>query len=232
MKLIYLLLFSAFLQPAFAQKTTLSVYLNGGLASFRGKSTVETTSFGTGGPFCNCEGYQTNSFGSKNALSYGAGLVLQKQFKSNLLLGLEAGYEMLRTKAIIDVFQQDDMIMQVEGKSVSYNHFANIFPHIGYNFNVNEEVSIAVTGGADFGIGLDSYHKDSVRDYFKRYKVDTDIIPGFDFRPRLQVKVRYQKFGFTAGYSYGLKNWMGHYDGGNPEAYMNVIRLGMQYQLF
>ncbi|KQS31375.1 outer membrane beta-barrel protein [Dyadobacter sp. Leaf189] len=232
MKLIYLLLFSLCLQPALAQKTSLSVYLNGGLGAFRGESTVKTTSLSTGGPFCRCEGSQANSFGAKNAVSYGAGFILQRQFKSNVLLGLDLGYELLRTKASLTELQLDDMIMQVDGKSISYNHFANIFPHVGYQFNVNEDFHIAVSGGADFGIGLDSYHKLTVTDFIKRSYNNTDIIPGLDFRPRLQVELGSDKLSFRAGYSYGLKNWMGHYDGGNPEAYMNVIRLGARYRLF
>ncbi|WP_031529357.1 outer membrane beta-barrel protein [Dyadobacter crusticola] len=233
MKLIYLLLFPFLLQPALAQKTSLSVYLNGGLGSFRGVSAVKTTSIRTGGPFCRCEGSSANSFGAKNAVSYGAGLVLQKQFKSNVLLGLDLGYELLRTKATIEELQLDDMIMQIAGgKSVSYNHFANIFPHAGYQFNVKDDLHIGLSAGADFGIGLDSYHKHTAPDVFKRYYDNTDIIPGLDFRPRLQLEVGSDKLSLTAGYSYGLKNWMGNYDGGNPRAYMDVIRLGVQYRLF
>ncbi|WP_439556527.1 hypothetical protein [Dyadobacter sp.] len=232
MKLLYFLLFSFLVQPALAQKTSLSVYLNGGLGSFRGKSTVKETSLSTGGPFCRCEGSQANSFGAKNAASYGAGIVLQRQTKSNVLLGLDLGYELLRTKASLTELQLDDMIMQVEGKSISYNHFANIFPYIGYQFNVKEDLHIALSGGADFGIGLDSYHKLSVTDNFKRTRSETDIIPGFDFRPRLQLEVGSDKLSFRAGYSYGLKNWMGNYDGGSFGAYMDVIRIGAKYRLF
>jgi hypothetical protein len=232
MKFLYLFLLSFPFQVALAQKTVLSVNLNGGLSSFRGASAVGSQDIYTGGIFCNCSPSPASSFGAKSAFAYGAGLTIQRELRSRVLIGLDAGYEVAGSKIAVNQYVMDDMVMPTQGKSVSYNHFINLFPHIGYRIPVAENVKVSIAAGTDFGIGLSSYSKLKIPEYFKeRIRESNDRIPGLDFRPRIQFQVSYRKVGLYVSYSHGLTNWMGDWVGGNPEAYLKVFRLGVQYQL-
>ncbi|TLU99098.1 hypothetical protein [Dyadobacter luticola] len=232
MKFLYLFLLSLPFQTVFAQKTIFAVHVDGGLSAFSGASTVGVTNVSTGGVFCHCEPSPAQVFGSKTAFSYGAGLVIQREFKNRIRIGLDAAYEMLRTRMNVKTYTIDDMVMVTNGKSISSHQFVNLFPHIGYRIPLGNELSLAVNGGADFGIGLNSYEKLYVPEYFKEsLRTNTDLVPGLDFRPRVQVQLISGKFGFNVSYSNGVKNWMADWIGGNPKAYMKVVRVGMQYQL-
>jgi hypothetical protein len=216
---------------AFAQKTTVSVILNAGASSFRGANAITTTQVGTGGYFCGCLLREPESFGTKGALSYGTGLSLQHATKKRFVLGLDAAYEILRTKTLVDTYTIDDILMNVEGRNVSYNHFINLFPHAGYQFKLGEKMALQVVGGADFGIGLDSYDKLTINNYIKKEYRNTDNITNLDFRPRLQAELSRGRVSVVTSYSYGLVNWLDDVDGADPHVYMNVFRIGLKYRI-
>ena len=224
-----LFLFSLLLcfQTGFGQSTKFSVYANSGTSSFKGGGALKSAEYYTGGPWCMCDENDPMAFGAKRAVSYGAGLNFERVFKNNFLAGLELGYEVLRTRASITNFVLDDMIFRVSGKNINVNHFVNAFPHAGYQFPKLDQITFALSAGADFGFGLDSYDKASIPDFLKKSYRNTDNILALDFRPRVHLSASFNRFALTAGYAYGLSDWAHS----NSSASLSVIRMGLQYRL-
>ncbi len=235
MKILYILPFLLFCQMGLAQRTTLSVGLNSGISRFAGPSAQKTTSSGTGGPFCNCALREASYLGNVPATTYGASLAVQHEYKNHFLLGLEAGYENLRTRINVENYQIDDMIFNTENAySITRNHFINIFPSAGYNFSLAGNVDISLRGGADFGLGLSSSSRLVVREVFEddQYTDRDGLAPGLDFRPRIEAKISGKRLGLTVNYSHGVTNWLNGWAGGPTELYMRVWRAGVQYRIF
>ena len=152
MKILYILPFLLVSQIGLAQRTTFSVGLNSGISRFAGASAEKTTTSGTGGPFCGCLLREASYLGDVPAITYGANLAVQHEFKNHFLLGLETGYENLRTRINVEQYQLDDMIFKTDnGYGITRNHFINIFPSAGYNFSLAENLDLSLRGGADFG---------------------------------------------------------------------------------
>lgn len=235
MKILYVLPFLLFCKISLAQRTTFSVGVNSGVSRFTGPSAEKTTSSGTGGPFCNCAMREASYLGSVPAATYGASLAVQHEYKNHFLLGLEAGYENLRTRINIEQYQIDDMIFNTKNAySITRNHFINIFPSAGYNFPIADDLDLSLRGGADFGIGLSSSSRLVIRDIFEDDQhADRDgLAPGLDFRPRIEAKISGKRLGLTVNYSHGVTNWLTGWAGGPTELYMRVWRVGIQYRIF
>ncbi len=235
MKILSILPFLFICQIGLAQRTSFSVGLNSGISRFAGASAEKTTTSGTGGPFCGCLLREASYLGNVPAITYGANLAVQHEFKNHFLLGLETGYENLRTRINVEQYQLDDMIFKTDnGYSITRNHFINIFPSAGYNFPLVENLDLSLRGGADFGIGLNSSSRLVIKDVFEddQYTDRDGLAPGLDFRPRIEAKIAGKRLGLTVNYSHGVINWLNGWDGGINQLYMRVWRVGVQYRIF
>ncbi|HWV30058.1 MAG TPA: outer membrane beta-barrel protein [Dyadobacter sp.] len=235
MKILSILPFLFICQLSFAQRTTFSAGLNSGVSQFTGPSASKTTTSSTGGPFCNCEGRASSYLGSVPATTYGASVAVQHEFKNHFLLALETGYENLRTRINIENFQVDDMIFATENAyNITRSHFINIFPSAGYNFPLDENLSLSVRGGADFGIGLGSSSRLVVKEVFDKdqYTDHSGLGDGLDFRPRIEAKISGKRLGLAVSYAHGMTNWLNGWAGGPTELHMRVWRVGVQYRIF
>lgn len=235
MKILYILPFLLFCHIGIAQRTTFSAGLNTGISRFTGASAEKTTSTSTGGLFCNCVPRAAGYTGNVPAVTYGANLAVQHEYKNHFLLGLEAGYENLRTRINIEEYQIDDMRFKTENAyNITRNHFINIFPSAGYNFPLAENLDLSLRGGADFGIGLSSSSRLVIREMFEddQFTDHDGLTPGLDFRPRIEAKISGKRLGLTVNYSHGVINWLTGWAGGPTELYMRVWRVGVQYRIF
>jgi hypothetical protein len=233
MKIFYILPFLLSCQIGLAQRTTFSVGLNSGFSQFFGKSAVKSASVMTPDPLSSGLPRASNRLGGSNAATFGASVSVSREFKNHFLLGLEAGYEMLRSRTDIEVFQVDDMLMQTDGYNINNNKFINLFPSAGYDFLLGEKVRLAVTGGADFGIGLSSKSKLVVPEHYDNmYSNNEGLVPGLDFRPRAQIKVSGDRLGLALSYAHGITNWLNGWAGGATDLHMRAWRIGVQYRIF
>ena len=220
---------------AFAQKTELHFALNSGLFSFSGKAAnaVSYISYNDD----NQSGHTNNPFGAKSAISYGFSGNLKRITKRNFILGLDLGYESLRSKVTINTVNgytgNSTYQLEATGKTILSSDFINIFPSLGHRFNTNK-VAIDLTGGFDIGANLkmqESGKATAVDGTVFTTDVDRKTI-STDVRPRIQVSANYNKMGIYAGYSYGFLSYKAGYVGGSTECVARFVRFGLTYQLF
>ncbi|MFT3945447.1 MAG: hypothetical protein QM763_00620 [Agriterribacter sp.] len=217
-----------------AQKTEFNASLNSGLFSFRGESASKSSIFfiATGAE----NHYTNNPYGSKNGLSYGISAGIKRPAKNNLLIGLDAGYEMLRSKIIIDgisLSTYSSSIVQATGHTYLNSSFINLFPYGGYRFSCRNNFYIDLTGGFDLGFCTNSREKSTATDpngkkyefSINRKTINTDI------RTRIQITAHYKMIGIYAGYSAGLVNYKSGYVGGVNEAYSRMLRFGTTFTI-
>ncbi len=101
MKKTILMLYSLFhVTGAYCQSTEISLNVNSGLFSFSGESAESVSSINY--DLREEDGYTNNPYGSKAGLSYGLSASVTRIFKSNSLIGIDLGYELLRSKVNID----------------------------------------------------------------------------------------------------------------------------------
>ncbi len=220
---------------AFAQKTELHFALNSGLFSFTGKASDAISSINYNET--NQSGYTNNPYGTQSAISYGFSTNLKRITKRNFILGLDLGYENLRSKVTINTINgytgSSTYQLVATGKTILSSDFINIFPSIGHRFHTNK-VAIDLTGGFDIGANLKAHENGkatAVDGTVFTTGVDRHTISA-DVRPRIQVAAIYNKMGVYAGYSYGFLSYKAGYVGGSTECVARFVRFGITYQLF
>jgi hypothetical protein len=231
----------------YAQKLEVSVQANTGLFHFAGKSTTATTQVLQGSTTGNATDYANNPYGNKNGFSYGGSIQAQTVSKGGFIVGLQGGYELLRSKVDIDKYTPIVYITETEFLPIAANdpsfavtgHVAfqsqsiNLNPYIGYRFQLNK-VKLDILPGMDIGLILDSRDKGEVKDKdgkiykvdYKRTKAPTDV------RLRLGAVASYGRYGLNASFAHGLTNYMKNYIGdASFNAHSEYFRLGLSYRL-
>lgn len=215
-----------------AQSWETAAQLTGTGFNFRGAS-AERQSF-INYPTRAGVGYTNNPYGARRGVGYGVALQQQRVLRSNTLLGLQAGYERLRSR--VDNEQgipiSNDLLQTGFGHTDLIHDFINVQPYLGQRLGLGE-VSLDLTAGLDLGILLHCQEKGFVEaSGGPRYTTDLERAqPRLDLRPRLGLAAWYRHLGLTASYSHGLSNYRSGWVGGVNEAYSQVWRLGVAYRL-
>jgi len=239
-KTLLLIIALLFIVNVFGQKTEYGVSYNSGLFSYGGRIPVKTTSIYS---FVSSHGGGAgNPYGSLNGLSYGFSGFIQKVSKTNHIIGVDLGYEDLKSKVLINQTWDVSSTVEIAGYNTYQNatgkvflstHFINLFPYIGRRYNL-KHASIDVKGGFDLGYVLDARVKgDATTDDGAIYSVNgPPKTISVDFRPRLQVSANYHKLGVYAGYSFGLSNYPGsYYSNTGKGCYSRLIRFGLNCKI-
>jgi hypothetical protein len=221
-----------------AQKTEFGISLNSGLFSFAG-SLAESTSFINYNAETN-SGYTNDQYGSKNGLSYGISANIKYITDQNIILGVDLGYEELRSKVSINSVWSsgegsEGVYYDATGQTFLNNDFINIFPQIGCRFK-SKKVYFDLVVGWDIAFDMNANEKgEATASNGITYTTSRDRETiGTDFRPRIQLSANYKKTGIYAGYSYGITNytpdyfWGTSYIGGT---YSRFFRFGLTYRL-
>src|SRR5580700_4667283 len=151
---IWLLVFWCFfISNLTAQKTETKISFNSGLFSFAGAYAQNTT-------FINYNestktGYANNPYGSKNGLCYGFSFEEQKIARWNFIYGFALGYEVLRSKIMIDGIYGDSS-NTAKGKTFLNFGFLNFYPFLGYRLNI-KNISFDITGGFELALRLKNW---------------------------------------------------------------------------
>lgn len=219
---------------AHGQKTEYRISLNSGLFSFAGQTASKTS-------FINFNdqtksGYTNNPYGSKNGLCNGVSGNIQRVTKRNFILGLDLGYEILRSK--ISIFgiagstETSTYGYPATGQTFLNNNFMNINPFLGYRI-IEKPIILDITGGIDYAYCFKSNEVGHATDSNgTKYETSRDIETiKSEVRPRIQISTYYNKFGLYVGYSYGFISYMSGYLGAFNESYARLLRFGLTYQI-
>jgi len=228
-----------FIVNVFGQKTEYGVSFNSGLFSYGGGVPVKTTIYS----FFAANGVGINNpYGSLNGLCYGFSGFIQRVSKTNHIIGVDFGYEDLRSKVLINHVYSELLTADfaghppyniATGKAFFSTHFINLFPYIGRRYNL-KHASIDLKGGCDLGYILDAWVKgNGTTDAGVRFSVNgPPKTMTLDFRPRLQVSANYHQLGIYVGYSFGLANYPGsYYSNTGKGCYSRLIRFGLSYKI-
>jgi hypothetical protein len=243
MKITLLTLFTIILTtPLFAQKIEVSVQANSGLFRYSGNGTTSVSSINYAQPPFNS--YPNYSYGNKNGFSYGASIQGQYVAKCGFIVGLQTGYDILRSKAAInsingELYNYSDgpltIITPVNGSSIVQNQFINVNPYIGYRLPV-KKIKIDLLLGADLPFGVNSYEKSrSVAADGTVYQTNVNYGKGgFDPRARFGIAASYKRFGINASYAHGIINHSADLLNDSPilyEAHSELFRFGVTYRI-
>ena len=229
-----------FILTSFGQKNEYRVSLNSGLFSFGGNYAVSSTFINLAASVYS-SGYTNNPYGTGSGLGIGLSGNFKHLTKKNCILGVDLGFENMRSKVTIDQVYDSWNSLNYEnaaGKTFLNYHFLNLFPFVGHRFNLNE-ITADVIGGIDLGYVLSADEKgDAVSESGNHYTTAVERkTQSFDFRPRVQVSFDYSNFGVYIGYSYGLVNYIkGYYVAGNygtssTKCESRLIRFGFTYKI-
>jgi hypothetical protein len=183
-------------------------------------------------------------YGAVPALCYGTSINYKRVLKRGLLVGIDLGYEMLRSKVRID-----KIVMPVnpatgfqfgpydaEGTTYLSSSFLNANPFIGYRGYMSKKLPLDFLVGTDLGYCLSAREQGKATTRGIEVETDEDQkMIHWDVRPRLQIAAEYKRLGCYVGYSYGLT----HYDGPinkaessiKNDAYSQIFRFGLSYRL-
>ena len=213
---------------SYGQKTEFRISLNSGLFSFHGKSAEKIS-------FINYNdktqsGYTNNPYASENGLCFGLSGDIKTVTRKNFIFGIDAGYEVLRSKIEInEIFGytgSSTYQIPAKGQTIFKYGFINLHPFFGYRL-ATKPINFDLTGGLDLGDCL-STKEDGTATASNgvNYKIsgNRNIIK-FDIRPRIQIAADYKKIGAYIGYSSGV---LMHSSNGCHE---RLLRFGLTYQL-
>ena len=218
---------------AFGQSTEYGINLNSGFFRYTGESAEKAEQINYN--LDKEDGYTNNPYGSKYGLSYGISTNIRRITKSNLRLGIDLGYEILRSRIDINaVWQHSDNINEtvpVSGKTNLNSSFVNLFPSVGYQYNKSSMI-LFFDCGFDFGYCINGNERGNAKSELRDYETSRERKTiEFDFRPRIQIGIQKHKIGGYIGYSKGLINYKSGFNGGTNEAYSEMIRMGLTYKL-
>ncbi|WP_114936474.1 outer membrane beta-barrel protein [Mucilaginibacter endophyticus] len=230
-----------------AQKLEVSVQANTGLFHFAGKSSTATTQVLQGSITGDPMNRANNPYGNKNAFGYGGSIQVQTISKGGFIVGLQGGYELLRSKVEVDKYSPITTVLYYDYLPITANdpsftvtgHVAfqtqsiNLNPYIGYRFLLSK-VNLDILPGMDIGLILNSRDKGEVKDKdgkiykvdYKRSKAPTDI------RLRLGAAASYGRYGLNASFAHGVSNYMKDMIGdASFNTHSEYFRLGLSYRL-
>jgi hypothetical protein len=219
MKKLVLALFGILsIASLYAQKIEVSVQANSGLFHYSGISTTSSSDIILAPESKN--NYTNNPYGNKNGFSYGFDVHAQLVTKSGFIIGLQTGYDILRSKEDLtgvhplpvpsfDLFA-NYVPIDIPGKGEMYlqDQFINLNPYIGYRLAF-KKVKVDILPGADIAINVNSYDKGKVTtDESTVYQTDLKRANApADVRLKLGLSATYNRFGIMASYACGLTNY-------------------------
>ncbi len=177
-------------------------------------------------------------FGSRFALGSGASISVQRITSKNFILGLALGYDNLKSKVVIDKENTFLAVTEINGYDFVNTKFINTNLFVGYRINLSK-ISVDLTAGMDCAKLLSAQENAFLIDkdlkevaYTNTYLYTKPL--EYDFRPRFQVTMNYNKFSADVSYAYGLSHYKRYencYCDNPPEIKSRVIRFGVSYQI-
>jgi hypothetical protein len=216
----------------YGQKTEINLNVYTAMFSFRGNGSTTSSSIGFN-PYVSPDKYTLNPYGKKGSFSYSFELQAQRLTKKKNIYGLGISFETLTSRVNIDLIAQNGFVFDwypAYGKTTLKNSFITLNPFAGHRYTAGK-LSFDLSAGFDLAFCLRSHEIGKGTADDGKYSLSVDSHkrkPVVDFRPRVQVKAQYQKFGLLLGYSFGMTNYQ---IPGNPDLFTNVGRIGVSYAI-
>ncbi|MCX6257180.1 MAG: hypothetical protein NTW49_04680 [Bacteroidia bacterium] len=218
-----------------AQKLEYSVHISSGLFFFDGNFSTNNSAMFVNYP----PNYTNDPYGKKSGISYSFSTQLQKITKKNMIIGLQAGYESLTSKVLINYISgmHDIVYGKVTGQTYLNNHFINFFPYLGHRLFI-KSINIDINAGTD--ISFITKSREEGKAMIDIYQFKSNMIrehPNIDFRLRSCLTGYYKHVGLSLGYSYGLTNYAPNITSPVPDikfnykAYARLYRFGISYRI-
>ncbi|WP_430899294.1 MULTISPECIES: hypothetical protein [unclassified Paraflavitalea] len=235
MRIIVFFVLSTLSLPALSQSMNLRVLGNSGFASFKGSGSAvatQVTNYTIGfSPTILANQY----YGRNSGTSYGVELQASYTFKSNIDLGIGAGFESISTTSKVVSYTQAGIVLIVydaNGKTVLTGTYVNLNPYIGYTKSISG-FKLGLKIGADFAIpqklkAKTTYIVPTISKNEVTFTQNPEK-PSLDIRPRVQATAEYNKIILSVGYAKGLTNYQTN--NANGEAYLNYFRIGLGYTI-
>ena len=219
------------IQNGFAQKTEFIIGVSANASFFRRKSAASTTAIYISDVPDGVPNVTADYYGKKTSLGTGAEVAIQYLNKKGFVTGVAAGYEVLSSRVKINQVSSR-IITPASGSSKITHTFVNLFPYVGQRFG-GTKCALDFNLGLDIGLPLSAHERGKAEiSNGTVFTTDTDHSkPSVDLRPRLQLKLKKNRFGVQSSYSIGQVNYYGRLVGADPKAYSNVFRLGVFYTL-
>jgi hypothetical protein len=249
-----LLTLSAFflLIQSYAQKIEITLQANSGLFHYSGNSTAASSFFLPGQT---ANQYRSNNpYGSENGFSYGAGAQAAFVSKNGFIIGLQAGYEVLKSKEAINgvypyynyyapdfytIATANSSPVPARGQAFTINRDITLNPYIGYRLHARN-IKIDLMPGVDISYNVNSYNKGKATASDGTVYTANDKLPKApnDLRLRFGAAASWGKWGITASYAHGLVNYVSNLDyylgepAGRNIVRSEVVRFGISYRIF
>jgi len=224
----------------YSQSFEVTLQANSGLFHYGGSSATSISSISEG---FNRVNYTNNPYGGKNGFSYSWDLQVQHVGKGGFIWGLQAGYDILRSKENINEYyplffppfgSESYTGIPVKGQTFLQDQDININPYIGYRLQT-KKIKIDFLPGIDLGFNINSQDKGNATDSENNlYRTNLKLTGApTDVRPRFGIAAWCGRFGITAAYSYGLTNLDKNTNGDGPyNAHSELLRFGIAYRIF
>lgn len=214
---------------SYGQKTEYSFHLNSGGSAYRGPSAESASAINLSDT--NIASYTNNPYGKQLGFSYGLAGQVQRVTRKHMLVGMQAGYEVLQSRVSIANISSRGFNTATTGHTTLANQFINAHPFLGYRVALNA-VAIDLTAGPELGFLRRSHEEGKATAQGQTYTTDLDRThPNTDVRVRLNLAAYYKHVGLTLGYSRGLTDYQGNYVGGLNGVYSQVFRAGLAYRI-
>jgi len=238
MKIAYLLVLQmVFVTIAYGQSTEYSMQVNTGYFYFSGGASPT-------GFFEGISGVQKSliedPYGNKFTLSYGVAAQIQRITKKRLILGLQLGTQLLRSRMKLNTIGGlgVNVVGAGKGHAVLSMGFIDLFPNIGQRFLLPTSV-VDLTIGPYIGLNINSREKGMVTDANGKFPETTNYKISEPFavlRLKSSLTIYFGKWGFTTGYAYGLQNYkvqnyFSSYARDSGKHFSHFFMIGLSYKI-
>jgi hypothetical protein len=212
-----------------AQRTTFSVGINSGFFSYRGD---QAFSIDENQPAL----LRTQFSPEKNShpgFSYEVNSSVQYLSRMRLIVGGEVAFQSLQSKSNVTYLSPSifaSALLPAEGTVTSTSQFICVTPFIGFRA-LDKKLKLDITTGVELANGISRKEKIDVRltGSGDAYDQKNDIGKQGDQRVRIQVTASLNKWGLTAGYVQGYKNYYAEND--FLKARAQFVRMGLSYRI-
>lgn len=227
-----LLLPLVFTAAAYGQTIEYSFHVNGGLFSFGGEAAAEYSTISVSDVLTE-DNHTLNPYGKEQLFSYGLAVQGSYVTPGQVILGVQAGYELLRSRvAINDLTGEFISPPPLESGQTTLTHgFVTLYPAVGYRFTFNE-IAVDLSAGPEIGIKIIGRERGEAL-LQNGSVIDTDTerdSPGTDIRIRPSLTVMYKNLGISAGYSYGLSDYSDDLFQPDGKVFSRYLRFGIAYK--
>jgi hypothetical protein len=248
MKKTVLTLFAIFCMiQAHGQGIDWSFQANSGLYRLTGNTAVSATGL-SNVQSGSKQGYADNPYGNLSGVSYGAGFQAQHVTPGGFIVGLQADYDILRSKENINAaYPAGVYYLEPSYQSIGYiggaatsqsflvSQDVDFNPYIGYRFKT-KKVKIDLMPGIDLAYNVSVSEYGNAKDQ-NGNKYQTSFYTGTfspDMRLRIGAAAWYKNFALTASYARGLSNFSSHFLYEDPTVVYTrseLVRFGLAIRL-